>query len=435
MRRLLAALFTLIVSFGTPATAMAHPTPGSVAFVDLTVDGARIEQDVPVEELERAVKQALYREGESPEQMAVRLQSFLRAYAAKHIVFTSQNGKVRWPTQIQNATGHMADDGPRVRFYFRVHAPPGEASHSVRLHDDLIAHEVVSHYTHVYVRSDWAAGVERSAPELVGAIHAGVFDVEIARRGSFWRGLGSVIKSGMEHIARGSDHLMFVFALLLAAPAAAERGRWSKRRTVRDTVMMLLALVSAFTVGHSATLVLGALGWVTLSPAFVEPVIALSILVTAVHAIRPIFPRRELIVAGGFGLIHGLAFASTLPRQELGGAQTAWTLLGFNAGIELAQIGLLLVIVPWLLLIARTRAFASFRLSFASVTALFATGWLIERVGNLPNPTAIPLTWLEGHAAFVIAGLAAAALIARVALPLEKGAALPLQRLEDRTPG
>jgi HupE / UreJ protein len=71
------------------------------------------------------------------------------------------------------------------------------------------------------VRSDWTAGIETGQLRLAGTIHAGHDDITVLRRGSFWSGLGSVVSLGMNHIATGSDHLMFLFALVLVARVTA----------------------------------------------------------------------------------------------------------------------------------------------------------------------------------------------------------------------
>src|SRR5262249_20980073 len=147
-----------------PAMTYAHPTPGSVAYIDFTVDGARLEQDVPLEELERALHRMLINEGESATDVVKRHSDSLRDYACAHLRATSADGDRPWIAEVLDVTGHSADDGPRARFRFALHAPEGEGSRSVRLHDDIVAHEVISHYTAIYVRSDWAAGAATGEP-------------------------------------------------------------------------------------------------------------------------------------------------------------------------------------------------------------------------------------------------------------------------------
>lgn len=412
----LRALLVALVAFWS-ATAHAHPTPGSIAFIDFTVDGARLEQDVPMEELERALHQKLIEPNESAERAVERHAALLRRYAAEHVRVVAQGGSATWTAITQALEGHASSDGPRARFHLRLEAPASDAAKSVAVHDDIVTHEVVSHYTLVYVRSDWNSGAASAGPKLVGTLHAGKNDLVLERRGSFWGGFRGVIKLGVEHIATGSDHLMFLFALLLVAPVVAVQRRWSAGRSSKDTLLALTRIVTAFTLGHSLTLALGALGWVAASPQWVEIAIALSISITALHALRPLFPRREALIAGSFGLVHGLAFASVLTQHSMGHAQTAWTLLAFNTGIELAQLGLLFLVVPWVLLLARTPAYRAFRVLGGTVAAALSLGWLLERTTGYPSPFAQPLRWLETHPTVALLTLAATAIVATLARP------------------
>lgn len=429
-RRLLAVGFFAVLGL-LVASASAHPTPISVAFVDFTVDGARIEHDVPVEELQRALHRDLLRPGDSAEAMVTRERASLLEYGGRHLALWSAKGD--WTVEPTEVTGHASEDGPRVTFHFTARPPAGNEPEPVTVHDEIVAHEVISHYSQIYVRSDWAAGRGGGEPALAGVVHAGRFDVAVPRTGSFVCGLRSVIESGARHIATGTDHVLFVFALLLAAPMVARGGRWAEHRSARDAAVTIAKLVSAFTIGHSITLVLGAVGWVRLPPSIVEPVVALSILAAAIHAMIPMFPRREPVVAAGFGLVHGLAFASGLPRHDVGPAQLAWSLFGFDLGIELAQLALVALVVPWVLILARTGAFAAFRAVAASVVGLLALGWLIERVTCVANPIGPVVAWLETHGLLCLVALASVAVVARATpalrdrpTPPASGARLPM---------
>ena len=121
-----------------------------------------------------------------------------------------------------------------------------------------------------------------------------------------------MFRLGARHIALGTDHLLFLLALILPAPLVASGGRWGGYAGGKTAFRQIIKVVTAFTVGHSITLVFGAMGWAILPGVVVEFAIALSILVSAVHAMVPIFRGREVYIAGGFGLVHGMAFAATL---------------------------------------------------------------------------------------------------------------------------
>jgi hypothetical protein len=96
----------------------------------------------------------------------------------------------------------------------------------------------------------------------------------------------------MCHIAEGTDHMLFLLVLLLPAPLLVARAEWGTPVGVRQSLLRIFGIVTAFTIGHSLTLSLAALGAVTVPSHPVEVLIAVSILVSAVHAFRPIFPGR-----------------------------------------------------------------------------------------------------------------------------------------------
>jgi hydrogenase/urease accessory protein HupE len=130
---------------------------------------------------------------------------------------------------------------------------------------------------------------------------------------------------GIEHILTGFDHLLFVLALLFLVGFSRQ----------------LLWTITAFTVAHSLTLVLSALGWLTLRPAPVEATIALSIVLVAAEALhqRATLSRRwPAMVAFLFGLMHGLGFAGALKEIGLPQNHLISALLTFNVGVELGQL-------------------------------------------------------------------------------------------------
>ena len=144
----------------------------------------------------------------------------------------------------------------------------------------------------------------------------------------------------------------------------------------------------------------------------IEALIAFSIFVSAVHAIRPLFPGREMYVAAGFGLIHGLAFAGTLTNLNLGGWYMALSILGFNIGIELMQLFVIAVTVPWLILLAQTKDYTPFRLMGASLAGIVAVAWMAERISLHANLVTDIATKGFALAPFILIALAVASLFA-----------------------
>jgi HupE / UreJ protein len=147
-----------------------------------------------------------------------------------------------------------------------------------------------------------------------------------------------MVRYGFHHVLEGVDHLLFLIAVLLPAPLIAAAGRWRRGTGPVSTAKAVLRVVTAFTLGHSITLIAAAVGWITVPSRPVEVLIAASVGVAAVHAVRPLAARGEAILATGFGLVHGLAFAGVLSDLGIDGTTSLLSLLAFNVGIELAQL-------------------------------------------------------------------------------------------------
>ena len=185
-------------------------------------------------------------------------------------------------------------------------------------------------------------------------------------------GVGAVVATfvpaGVHHILIGPDHLLFLFGLLLMG------GGWRK----------LLGIVTAFTVGHSITLALAALGHVTPPAAIVEPLIALSIVIVGVDAL---LQRRQqgrdlrVWMAALFGLIHGFGFANVLAEFGLPQEALGWSLFSFNVGVELGQVAVVLVAAFLLGIVGRISPGLRQGITVAGAVAIIGAGlyWFAER--------------------------------------------------------
>jgi len=194
------------------------------------------------------------------------------------------------------------------------------------------------------------------------------------RPGSSLDVLKEYLGLGVEHIWLGIDHLLFLLGLLLLV-----RG-W------RST----LFTVSAFTLAHSLTLAAAALELVSIPTQPVEICIALSVLLLAVETTRgrdSATRRWPWLVAFGFGLLHGLGFASALAEIGLPTHSVALALLGFNLGVELGQVVVVgAVALAQLLLKSRPSVQAAFVQAATWLLGVCSVYWLLERVS----------AWLSG---------------------------------------
>ncbi|KMY51931.1 HupE/UreJ family protein [Peribacillus loiseleuriae] len=140
----------------------------------------------------------------------------------------------------------------------------------------------------------------------------------------------SFFKLGMNHILSGYDHLLFLIALLLR----------------KQTLKQYIGIVTAFTIAHSITLSLSVLDIVNLPSLLVESIIALSIVYVALENIFREKIQFRWGITFAFGLIHGLGFADLLKEMALPKSQLAAALFSFNIGIEVIQIGIVLLCLP-----------------------------------------------------------------------------------------
>lgn len=186
---------------------------------------------------------------------------------------------------------------------------------------------------------------------------------------------------GMHHIYDGRDHICFVLALLLVL-VLRKRDDW-ELRPLRETIAPTAKIVTSFTVAHSLSLIAASLGWVALPSQLVESMIAISIAYTAVEDVLVPDTRWRFLLAFGFGLIHGMGFASAL-AELLPSDHVVGPLLLFNLGVELGQLTIVLGILPIFWLACRVAGATRYRSTVMPALAaiIFALGivWLIERL-------------------------------------------------------
>ena len=201
------------------------------------------------------------------------------------------------------------------------------------------------------------------------------------REPSTWRQFTNFGREGVWHIWIGFDHVLFLIALLLPAVLRREGGQWRSVGEFRPAFLEVLKIVTAFTVAHSITLALAALEIVRLPSRWVEATIAASVALAALNNLRPFFGKRGWLVAFGFGLVHGFGFASVLGDLELGRGALAWALAGFNLGVELGQLAIVLLFLPLAFALRHTWFYQrlTFRAGSACV-ALIAAAWTLQRL-------------------------------------------------------
>jgi len=194
-------------------------------------------------------------------------------------------------------------------------------------------------------------------------------DVEMA--GGASHGFGSLLRGGVEHILTGADHMAFLLALVLGGTlVAGERLR----------VGSLIAMLTAFTVGHSAALAIATLGGFAPGARFVEPAVALSVAYVGAENLFTRDVSHRWMLTLPFGFVHGFAFAGGLlplglPREQLPSA-----LFAFNLGVEGGQLAVLAVLLPPLVAVRKRAWYPLFAKGLSALIVLAGIVWFVQRI-------------------------------------------------------
>ncbi|WP_435210161.1 HupE/UreJ family protein [Micromonospora sp. bgisy143] len=299
-------------------------------------------------------------------------------YVADRLSVTAKDAPCR-PTQVGDAAIGARDGVPYARLLFDWTCPERVAEHEVRSRlfpdDEAYVKDTKTIVTYRLDGRSGSAALDAANPSFSTAQTA-------------YQRFGEFFLLGAEHLLSGIDHILFLLALIAGS------------RRLREIVLA----ATSFTLAHSVTFLLAALGLVDVPGRIVEPVIALSIAVVAgwhlwglwrrgAHAtdLEPAgrghlsLDRRGWIRLGVvfcFGLVHGLGFAGALGIDEAWSWTLLWSLLVFNVGIEVVQLAIIAAIFP-LLFVLRRRAPKAGLWATGVVSAgvsIMGLIWFVQRV-------------------------------------------------------
>ena len=377
----------------TPVICLAHQTPNTNILLDVNTKMVAVELQIPISELALSFNRHILK---NPATIVEDYGNLLTEYFKAHI-HAYINKEDPWRIDIVSMNmdkGQQVLSGPpfwELRVHLNLLPNEDEDTRKFTLGYDVVMHEVMNHTALVSVRNDWENGIVADNPVEAGVISRDMqtmtikpFEINL-KKGSSWKGFAGMFRLGVEHIKNGTDHLLFIITLLLPACLLVSNKKWTVYGGLKYSVVRLLKIITAFTIGHSITLLIGVLGFVKVPVQLIEIVIAVSILVSAIHAITPLFYGKEIFIALGFGFIHGLAFSQTLQNLHLVSMDLALSVLGFNLGIEAMQIAVIAVTIPWFIIMSQTRYFRIVKNIFASLVSLAAIGWIVQRVTGNSN--------------------------------------------------
>jgi hypothetical protein len=221
----------------------------------------------------------------------------------------------------------------------------------------------------------------RGKEQLTGVISAADPTWSEPVEASAWRSFARFIGEGVWHVLIGYDHIAFVLLLLLPSVMRPVDGKWQGAAGLRQVAREMFTIITAFTIAHSITLALAVTGAVKLPVKPIEVAIAASIAVAGVLNLLPRLAKLRLPLAFGFGFVHGFGFANALREIDAEGSALLPLLAGFNVGVELAQLGIVAVVLPLIYSMRTTRWYAGGVLPLGSC-ALGMAGvvWLLQRI-------------------------------------------------------
>lgn len=343
----------LLLLLAAPCLAVAHPAPFS--FLDLIIRDTAVDGSLVLHVEDVAHDLGLA----SPDQLLE--QTFAAAQRDRIVAllaprFTIRSGDRLLSPEWLDAAAEPARHAVRVRFRLRAARPGALVIRSHMFPYDPSHQTFVNVYEDELLRQQMIFGPAGGEQTFYSGSAQGAIAV-----------MRTFVPSGIQHILIGPDHILFLIALLLLG------GTW----------LALLKIVTAFTVGHSITLSLAALNIVTPPPQFIEPAIALSI----------VFVGTDNLVRGGgrdlrawvalvFGLVHGFGFANVLREFGLPSRALGWSLFSFNVGVEIGQLGIVLVVATALEAVRRRSDAMAHRVAYAGSLVVITAGtyWFVERV-------------------------------------------------------
>ena len=369
-RALLGAVVTIAVLLVAPS-ALAHKPSDS--YLSLQVDGSVVHArwDVAIRDLDYALDLDGDGDGKITWGELREHQPEVASYVLARLSIRGDGGACLLTLDPKGAAVASHSDGQYavVRFDARCPNAVQELGIDYRLFFDLDPqHRGI-------VRID-AAGTSRTHT-LSKNDHDARFSLADAGR---MHQLGAIVRQGVIHIWTGYDHVLFLLALLLPSVLRREGKRWEPVLRLRPALLDVLRIVTAFTIAHSITLSLAALGVVTLPSRLVESAIAASVVLAAVNNLVPILRQDRWMAAFVLGLMHGFGFSSTLMDLDLPRSNLVLTLFGFNAGVEIGQVAIVALFVPLAYAARKHQAYRRYALVAGSaVITVLALIWLVER--------------------------------------------------------
>lgn len=348
------AMIACLAAMGAPA--LAHPVP--FTYIDVHVHPAAVDVAVVAHTFDLANDLKIQPPETLLEQDTLRAQAGAMIALVRERISISADGHLLTNVTWSAPEGLPDRQSVRLQATFALTAPAGRVDVAALMFPYDPQHKT---FLNVYEGPTLAAQAildkGRTSFEYFTGTRQGVRAV-----------LQRFVPAGMHHILIGPDHLLFLAGLLLLG----------------GSFKQLLLVVTAFTIAHSITLSLAALGMVIPPANAIEPAIALSIVYVGADNLLVSAGGRDTRawIAFAFGLIHGFGFANVLREMDLPSRALGWTLFAFNVGVEIGQVIFVVLIASVFMWVRSRSEIAGRRLTFAGSIVVILAGafWFVQRV-------------------------------------------------------
>ncbi|MFK8013844.1 MAG: HupE/UreJ family protein [Gammaproteobacteria bacterium] len=378
-------LLITALAFFAAALAHAHAPNQSYVFIDVYDDAIEGRVEITLKDLNTGLGLDMPTDGSATlEQIADQLP-IVRRYVQQNVALGINGEPLSLPL-----TDYDLHELPLGQYLALNFSYPGLASppETIDMRYTAMLREMPDHRGFLIVEDNWKTGTFGNEAVIsltfTPTTTEQSFDLS---DNSTLRGFIAMVKMGTHHIWIGIDHILFLLALLIPAVVVRKNGVWQPVDNFRDAMIHVLKIVTVFTIAHTITLSLAALGKINLSSRVVESIIALSIAVAALDILIPIFKRKIWWIVFGFGLFHGFGFASILGGIGIPPKYMVHSLLGFNLGVELGQVVVVCLLFPVLYLLRNSGLYIKGIMRAGAIALIIISMyWFIERAFEVDLP-------------------------------------------------
>jgi hypothetical protein len=377
--RALSIVIATLAILSLPGAAFAHTTGETYVWLNVEENNITGRVEINLRELREKMGVDVPDEGTQRMGILEENREKILSYLRQHYRIEAYGQEVPIEYTAIGLLDLPADEGIYAQFFYVT--PEGTVPDLVTITNSLFVENDFIHRSLVCVERNRKSGqvFEGEFGAMVFGAHNPVQDLDLTHIESLLRPR-DFIWQGVLHIWIGTDHILFIITLLLPAVLIYQGTMWSPVPNFTAAFWNIIRIITIFTVAHSITLSMAALGLVSVPSRIVESVIALSIILVAVNTISPKFRDKAWLIIFLFGLFHGMGFASVMSELPFRMVDLVKVLIGFNVGVELGQLAIVFAVFPVIFLLRKTKAYVPIILKGGSaITAAIACFWFIER--------------------------------------------------------